>query len=435
MKIALYARVSTEDQAKHGLSIDTQLDNLRSWAAANGHAVVGEYVDAGVSGKKSLAKRPALSAFVASLDSQKVDALVFTKLDRFFRSVRLYYAAMTELDKHGVAWQAIQEDYETVTSAGRFRVNIMLSIAEAEADRTSERIKAVFDQKIERGEFLGSILPLGLEADGKKVVPNADAGLARECFRIFRETNSIYRTRTFLEESGHPISYQAVRRLLHNPLYCGMFRGNPDYCPAIVPPEEWEEVQQMLGERSTRENPTKRVYLFSGLIRCEECGRRMAGAWATHGHDNFMYRCNGYYLDKICVNKHHLRESVVESWLIDNIVAELEKAEAAIQPPQKKKKTVDVAAVKKKLARLKDLYVDGLIEKEEYVADRTKLLAQLPKEPPVKDLSPVRRIVLSDDFRERYNELPREEKRRLWRSVVDHITFSNDGILRLYFSP
>lgn len=161
----------------------------------------------------------------------------------------------------------------------------------------------------------------------------------------------------------------------------------------------------------------------------------MAGAWATHGHDNFMYRCNGYYLDKICVNKHHLRESVVESWLIDNIAAELKKAEAAIQPPQKKKKTVDVAAVKKKLARLKDLYVDGLIEREEYVADRTKLLAQLPKEPPVKDLSPVRRIVLSDDFRERYNELPREEKRRLWRSVVDHITFSNDGILRLYFSP
>ena len=69
MKIAIYARVSTEDQARHGLSIDTQLDNLRTWARQNGHSIVKEYVDAGVSGKKPVSKRPALSQFMTEIEN------------------------------------------------------------------------------------------------------------------------------------------------------------------------------------------------------------------------------------------------------------------------------------------------------------------------------------------------------------------------------
>lgn len=433
MRVALYARVSTEDQAKHGLSVETQLVNLREWCTKNGHTIVEEYVDAGVSGKKPYTKRPELSRFMSDLERGiKVDALCMTKIDRFFRSVKHYYQAMSVLDKHKVSWVATQEDYETVTSAGRFKVNIMLSIAEAEADRTSERIKVVFEQKVARGEFLGSILPLGLEVSGKSVVPNSDSDLVRECYQLFRDTGSVYRVRTFLAASGHPLSYAAVRRMLQNPLYCGQFRGNMNYCDPVVPVEEWEEVQRMLNGRSIRENQTKRVYLFSGLVVCKECGRRMAGAWATHGHDNYMYRCNGHHMDKSCDNQRHLRESVLETWLLDNIVSKLEEVSVVTQPPHKKK-TTDPALLLKKLERLKDLYVDGLIDKAQYLTDREKITAQIPRDPPAKDISSVRRIVLSGDFRERYNELSREEKQRLWRSIVDHISFSEDGSLEIYF--
>lgn len=145
MRVALYVRVSTEEQARHGLSVETQTETLRKWAKDNGHTVVGEYIDAGISGKKPYSKRPELSRFMRDLESGvKVDALCFVKLDRFYRSVKLYYQAMSVLEKYGVAWQAINEDYETVTASGRFKVNIMLSVAENEADRTSERIKAVY---------------------------------------------------------------------------------------------------------------------------------------------------------------------------------------------------------------------------------------------------------------------------------------------------
>ena len=174
MKVALYARVSTQEQAQHGLSIEIQTEQLRQWAKDNGHEIAGEYVDAGISGKKPSSKRPALSRFMSDLENGlQVDALIFTKLDRFFRSVKLYYQAMETLDRHGVAWEAIQEDYETVTASGRFKVNIMLSVAEDEADRTSERVKNVMEAKRQRGEYVGGT-PFGYTKKDSKLYVNEE---------------------------------------------------------------------------------------------------------------------------------------------------------------------------------------------------------------------------------------------------------------------
>lgn len=434
MRVALYARVSTEEQVRHGLSVAAQLDNLRAWATENGHTVVDEYVELGVSARKPPIKRPQLQRLLGDLG--KIELIAFTKLDRWTRNVKGYYDVQEKLDAAKVSWTAIHESYETVSAAGRFTVNVLLAVAESEADRTGERIKVVKDHKVQRGEFLGSILPLGLEVAGKKVVPSAEADLARECFRVFRETGSVYQARAFVEEHGHPISWQAVHRLLQNPMYCGRFRGNDDYCAPIVSVAEWEAVQEMLRGRSVRKNQTHRVYIFSGLIRCAECGRRMAGAWATHGHDNYMYRCNAHHMDKSCSNKRHLRESEMEAWLLDNVVAELKRVTAAMQRPKKAKKPVDAAAIKKRLGRLKDLYLDGFIDKAEYAADRAELLEKLSEQsPPARDLSAVSSIVLAHDFREQYNTLSREEKLTLWRSVIDHVVADDKGNYHIYFLP
>lgn len=232
----------------------TRIDNLHAWAKENGHTIAGEYIDAGISGKKPLSKRPALYRWIQEVEAgRKVDALVFTKLDRFFRSVKLYYQATSIMDAHGIAWQAIQDDYETITSAGRFKVNIMLSVAEAEADRTSERIKVVFERKVAMGEALGSIMPLGLERKDKKVVPNEDADIVRECFKIFLQTASVYKVQRYLLEIGHTISYPATARILHNPLYCGHFRGNNSFCEPIISIADWADAQQIVLQGDFRE--------------------------------------------------------------------------------------------------------------------------------------------------------------------------------------
>lgn len=86
MRVALYARVSTEEQAIHGLSIEAQSEALEEWAKQEHANVVGTYIDAGISARKPASKRPSMQRLLAqTLNCGKIDMVVFTKLDRWFR--------------------------------------------------------------------------------------------------------------------------------------------------------------------------------------------------------------------------------------------------------------------------------------------------------------------------------------------------------------
>ena len=435
MRVALYARVSTSEQAKFGQSIETQLYYLREWAAKNAHVIVGEYVDAGISGKKPPSKRPALSRLFDDLESGlDIDALLFCKLDRFFRSVKLYYQAMETLEKHKVAWKAIQEDYETITASGRMKVNIMLSVAENEADRTSERIKVVFDRKIAKGEPIGgnTQMPLGYEVKDKQIVLSDAAEAVKAFFDHYEKTASIHGSMDYMrEEQGIPIVMSTARKMLRNRAYTGQYRDNPHFYPQIITPGQFERVQQILASRSTRRNPTNRVYLFSGLVNCKECGRNFVGAMSG-GH--YYYRCQRAILNHLCVNHKHLSETALEEWLLANIETEFDKTVTAQVQPKQKQKKIDTAAVQKKLDRLKDLYVDGLITKEQYLVDYNKLtpLLQADIEPPCRDYEATREII-RENLRPSYAKLTRENKRILWRSIIERIEVDADGNREIFF--
>ena len=153
-RVFLYVRVSTEEQAIHGLSIEAQTAALEAWAKANGHRVVGVYTDAGISARKPATKRPALQQLLADAQAGKGELIVFTKLDRWFRNIAEYYKVQEILEKSHIDWRTIQEDYDTSTASGRLKINIMLSVAQDEADRTSERIKAINEMKRKKLEPL-----------------------------------------------------------------------------------------------------------------------------------------------------------------------------------------------------------------------------------------------------------------------------------------
>jgi rRNA maturation protein Nop10 len=319
------------------------------------------------------------------------------------------------LDKSHIPWVATQEDYETVTSAGRFKVNIMLSIAEAEADRTSERIKVVFDRKIAQGEYIGTHPPLGYSVQDKHLVPNDDAPLVREMFKQFQLTGKVFAAMDYLHEQGHNMMYNSVRRMLSNELYAGRFHGNPSYCPPIIPPAEFDRVQEMLKERSVRENPTKREYIFSGVIKCSHCGYNLVGAYnpRVSPANRYTYRCDYYYLNHNCDNKIKAKESEIEEALVAKLEQEVKTLVLEVKAKPKKARTDD-----KKLSRLNELYIEGIISKEEFNARRAKLITPPT---PTPDLSIVKTIALSDNIRESYYSLSRQEKRMLWKSVVESI--------------
>ena len=431
MRVALYARVSTEEQAKHGISIDAQLDALRAWAKAGSHEIVGEYVDAGISGKKPFQKRPELLRFIQQLDAGlSVDALVFCKLDRFYRSVKLYYQAVDIFERHKVAWIAIQEDYETVTASGRFKVNIMLSVAENEADRTSERIKSVFEHKVNMGQAITNALPLGLRIDGKKLVPDEYAPAALAAFEHYAIHGNKSAVRDMLQDRyGFKFSVSTISKMLRNKLYIGEYRGNKQYCEPIVPRELFDRVQHDLESRTTRKTPSGRVYLFSGLIVCKNCGRRMCSIHCGEGRD--YYRCSrGHTMLHDCDNPTYIREIYLEDAALNQLSGLVAGQTIEYKPKQKSRPAVNKAAIQRKLDRLKELYIDGDISKEKYRQQRDELTSKLtmPEEKPSQLIK-----IVGSNFLAEYAELDREKKKQFWRSVIDRVEVSSDGVVDVFF--
>ena len=420
MRVALYCRVSSQEQAQNGLSLGDQLTDLRQWAEVNGHTIVAEYIDPGISARKAPSKRPALSRLLENLG--EIDLIAFTKLDRWTRNVKGYYSVQEQLDKAKVSWVAILEDYETITAAGRFKTNILLSVAEMEADRTGERLRTTLSHKFARGEWSGKP-PRGYSVVDKQLTPNEDAPVIAEAFRVCHRSCSVVAAQSYLHEHDIKVVYNTAYRLLTNPIYTGRHDGVEGFCERLVDDSTFEDIQAMLGKRSDRTNDTGRVYLFSGLLVCSECGRKLAGNCNTtySPGKRYRYRCAGCYRDHLCSNNKYLIESEIEDYLLAKVCKEIEKMSAQVEYSAPAPKPIDNTA---KLERLTELYVEGEISREEYQKRKDALTVP----PVIKTPTPrIKEIALSgDDLRESYQTFTRQERRAVWKSVIDRIDVGRD---------
>ena len=116
-EVALYIRVSTEEQAVNGDSLRTQRDELTKYALKNNFHIFGIYEDDGFSATNL--KRPALQKLLHDVKENKINRILITKLDRLSRGVRNYYKILDVLDEHGVFWQTVFEKYDSSTASGR----------------------------------------------------------------------------------------------------------------------------------------------------------------------------------------------------------------------------------------------------------------------------------------------------------------------------
>ena len=447
-RAALYIRVSTDEQARQGYSLPAQEEDLRDYARRSGYAVAGLYVDDGVSARKKYTHRKALMRLLSDVEEDKIDIILFIKLDRWFRNIADFYRIQEILDAHNVVWKTTQEKFDTETTNGRLYVNIRLSVAQDESDRTGDRIRFVNESKAARGECINGSLPAGLtvQQDGKvkRVVIDPDkAGLIRDIFDAYEENNSIYSTASLIRDRHQlPIGPQYVRRILQNPYYKGSFHGNPNYCPAIIAPERFDKIQSVIqSRRSYRTNPSHRIYIFSGLLRCQECGHILAGKYSKSqtGKEYHYYFCKSGYEKHACPHRSNVSENELEEWLLDNIAIELDCWQTTWekQQPQRLKPAIDRAAILRKMDKLKELFVNDFISMEDYRADYEKYSAQLTAatdpEPTPPDFSEMRRK-LSGDFNTQYRTWPSEQKRTFWGGLVKKIAINAENSALIYFA-
>jgi DNA invertase Pin-like site-specific DNA recombinase len=146
---ALYARVST----KQGQDPETQLQQLREYAANRGLTVVAEYVDKGVSGAKD--SRPKLDALMKDARAGKFDGVLVWKFDRFARSTRHLVTALEEFQSLGIHFVSLTEAIDTSTPMGRMVFTVLGAVAELERSLIVERVNAGLSRAKRQGKTLG----------------------------------------------------------------------------------------------------------------------------------------------------------------------------------------------------------------------------------------------------------------------------------------
>lgn len=440
LRAALYIRVSTEEQAMHGYSLQAQEDNLIQYAREHSYKIAGIYRDEGNSARKPITKRKVVLQLLADVEAGSVDLILFVKLDRWTRNVEAYHSVQKILDAHNVSWQATMEDYETLTANGRFKVNIMLSVNESESDRTSERIKFVFEGKRQRREwcFTGPVWPYGYKPeviDGVKrcVKDPALEPIVQDFWDYILKYNSVRKAGMYCcEKYGITRNYRSWMVTARNELYTGTFHGVEDYCPAYISRSDWERI--ILGHEIIKktQNPD-RVYLFTGLIRCPDCGNTLKATFKTYPNDRSKeyngYRCNNGRL-RTCTFRHQLSEKKIEKYLLENIRKSLESYVVTVEAAQAKKppqpRIRDILTLSEQLRRLNVIYIAGNISDEEYTSETKRIKAEIEKARQTEeenrpvDLDGIKKL-LQTDFLAAYTTLPKEDQRRLWRSLIEEI--------------
>ena len=440
-RVALYIRVSSDEQAERGDSIRDQKERGTKYIDEHQNMILQDtYIDDGVSGQKL--DRDDFTRLIGNVKAGLVDLIIFTKLDRWFRSLRHYLNIQVILDKYNVAWTAIDQPYfDTSTPYGRAFVAQSMTWAELEAQNGGLRVADVFRSKVEHGEVITGKVPKGYKIENKHLVFSEEAPAILDSIQFFHREQGLAKTVDYMREThGISMSIQNLKNsILRNEKYTGRYRGNDAYCPRLISDDMYQDIQRVLDRNSTIRSNQKYPYIFSGILVCDECGHKLCGCHinvVSHRASGKVYRykypayeCLQYRAYKKCSNGGEIREMRIEEYLLGNLREELsnylvdfETGEARrIDNRAKKNK------IRKKLDRLKDLYLNEIISLDEYKEDRAeyeKLLEELPDmEQPGTDLESLKKV-LDCNFENMYAGLSNEEKRAFWRSIIKEIRIS-----------
>lgn len=254
VKAALYTRVSTEDQAKEGFSLDAQLEKLNAYCKARDWDVAGTYVDDGYSGRNT--RRPAYAQLLEEMDSW--DTLLVIKMDRIHRNSKNFMIMMEKLKERDKEFVSMTESLDTSTAMGRFVMDIIQRIAQLESEQIGERVYDGMEQKARtNGGTLGFNIPYGYDyEDGNLSVNKTEKDTVEKIFDLYLDGLSMSRIANYLNANQVPTKRnrswgaQTISRILKNPLYCGTFHWgeyeHPNTFPKIIDEDKFNKVKNMI---------------------------------------------------------------------------------------------------------------------------------------------------------------------------------------------
>lgn len=448
IRCAIYDRVSTEMQVKDGLSLEAQRKALTDYALTHHYTIVDYYTDEGITARKKMQNRKDLLRLLNDVKADKIDLILVTKLDRWFRNIKDYHNTQAILEAHHCNWKTIYEEYDTSTSNGRFAINIMLSVNENECDRDSERIRSVFEFKKSNREYLSGRPAYGYLVDrNKHLVKNpVTQPIVEDIFSHYFTTYSKKETICYIQNKygDQAPSFYQIQRILASETYTGCLYGIPDYCEAYISPEQFHRLHSI--SQSKEVYHQKEPYLFSSLIPCPVCGKNLSGFVKKYKRKDDSIRMSKCYR---CSNKyasHHngacLSEKTIEAYLLDQLEHKItpEKIQSLLNKLQTKavdysmpvsstgsfSTSLSHTRLQKELERLNNLYLKGRITEHFYEEKYQYLQGELNDFPMADCLanaaSTDRHATYSyTTWQAQYNILPAIQKKAFWKSILSSI--------------
>ena len=217
MAVYGYARVSTRAQADLGESLDVQQRQISGNALMQGLTVDKVFVERAVSGSVPLLQRPEGAAMLAGL--KPGDIIITPKLDRMFRSALDALEVLGSLKARGVSLHMIDLGGDvTGNGISKLVFTILSAVAEAERDRTRERVAQVKDDQRTRGRYLGGKVPFGFQVgtDGALVPVVEQQAVISKALALRAAGKPLRAIRAALADDGHQISLDALHRVVRD---------------------------------------------------------------------------------------------------------------------------------------------------------------------------------------------------------------------------
>ena len=264
-RAALYARVSTDEQALKGYSLDVQLERMRDYCATYDYQIAGEYVDDGYSGTKCT-NRPAYKRMFA--ERKNWDILIVLKMDRIHRNTVEFIKMMDDLAKHNQQFISTFEKISTKSASGRFALDMIQRVAQLESEQIGERTHLGMRQKAEtNGGVMGFNPPFGYGLENGELYPiDEELETVRDIYSMYLNGMPIsdiaynLNRECRLTRKGNPWNKYNLATILHNPVYAGYMRWedtrqkhNADTAVSI---EEFNQVQMLFASKIR--DPSKR---------------------------------------------------------------------------------------------------------------------------------------------------------------------------------
>lgn len=388
----LYPRVSTDDQVREGFSLDEQEKEMKKLCMYKNYQIYKVYREEGVSAKNM--NRPKFQEMIQDLKDGKINRIIVYKLDRLTRSIQDLEVICKLIEKYHCSLDSVSEEINTDTATGVFFIRMTTILAQLEIERTSERTKFGLKGAAKNGHFCGKA-PIGYRKINKElVIDDLEREVVKEIFDDYVNGLSVCTiTKKLNNKNALSRNWRTttIDRMLSNYIYCGDYLYGKraknmkpihleNICPAIIDKETFKMVQTQK-ERNLKNYTRKHTYVYMQKIVCSRCNKIMGGSSTTSRNKptQIYYKCN-------CCNT-RINEKKIEKplmlflndmldyyLLIDNNFKSFFNEDLNIEI-DKYNKMLDKCS--KKLKKIKEAYLDDLIDKDEFITEEKAIKSQI----------------------------------------------------------